>query len=85
MKKATSTDRRPAARRNAAPKTVEEYLSGIPEPARTTLNTIRAVIRSVVPAEATEVISYGVPTFKYNGPVIWSSREVARASQKNFL
>jgi uncharacterized protein YdhG (YjbR/CyaY superfamily) len=71
MKKATSTDRRPAAKRNAAPKTVDEYLSSVPEPARTTLNTIRAVIRSVVPAEATEVISYGVPTFKYNGPVIW--------------
>jgi uncharacterized protein YdhG (YjbR/CyaY superfamily) len=35
------------------------------------LNNIRAVIRSVVPAEATEGISYGVPTFKLKGPVIW--------------
>jgi uncharacterized protein YdhG (YjbR/CyaY superfamily) len=71
MKKQTSSDRSPAAKGNAAPKTVDEYLSAVPEPPRTTLNTIRAVIRSVVPAEATEVISYGVPTFKYNGPVIW--------------
>lgn len=71
MKKAQSTDRHRAAKGNTAPKTVDEYLAGVPEPARTTLNTIRAVIRSVVPAEATEVISYGVPTFKYNGPLIW--------------
>ena len=50
---------------------MDEYLAGVPEPARTTLSKVRAVIRSVVPVEATEVISYGVPTFKYNGPVVW--------------
>jgi uncharacterized protein YdhG (YjbR/CyaY superfamily) len=71
MKKQTSSDRSPAAKGNAASKTVEEYLAGVPEPARTTLSKIRAVIGSAVPAEATEVISYGVPTFKYKGPVIW--------------
>jgi uncharacterized protein YdhG (YjbR/CyaY superfamily) len=71
MKKQTSSDRSPAAKGSAASKTVEEYLAGVPEPARTTLNNIRAVIRSVVPAEATEGISYGVPTFKLKGPVIW--------------
>src|SRR5664279_3184185 len=71
MKRQTSIDRSPAAKGKAASKTVEEYLARVAEPARTTLNEIRAVIRSVVPAEATEVISYGVPTFKYNGPVIW--------------
>jgi uncharacterized protein YdhG (YjbR/CyaY superfamily) len=49
------------------PKTVDEYLERVPEPARTTLKTIRAVIRSVAPAEATEGISYGIPTFKYKG------------------
>ncbi len=49
----------------AAPKDVEEYLAGVPEPARSTLKRVRAVIRSVVPAEATEVLSYGIPTFKY--------------------
>ena len=70
MKKATSSDRSPAAKGNATPKTVEEYLAGVPEPARTTLNKIRAVIRSVVPPEATEAISYGMPGFKYKGPVI---------------
>ena len=71
MKKAKSAAGRSTTRAKAGPTTVDEYLAGVPEPARTTLNKIRATIQSVVPAEATEVISYGVPTFKYNGPVIW--------------
>jgi len=53
-----------------APKTVEEYLARVPEPARTTLNKVRAMIRAVVPAEAAEGISYGIPTFKYNGGLV---------------
>ena len=53
-----------------APKTVEEYLVGVPEPARSTLIKVRAIIRSAAPAEATEVISYGMPTFKYKGSLL---------------
>ena len=49
------------------PRTVDEYLERVPEPARTSLNKVRAVIRSVAPPEATEGISYGIPTFKYKG------------------
>ena len=49
------------------PTTVNEYLERVPEPARTTLKKVRAIIRSVAPAEATEAISYGIPTFKYKG------------------
>jgi uncharacterized protein YdhG (YjbR/CyaY superfamily) len=48
-------------------KTVDEYLAGVPEPARSTLNRIRAVIRSAAPPEAMEVISYRIPMFKYKG------------------
>jgi len=55
----------------AAPKSTEEYLAAVPEPARSTLNKIRAVIRSVAPAEATEAISYGMPTFKSKGFQMW--------------
>ena len=51
----------------AVPKTVNDYLLRVPEPARTTLKKVRAVIRSVAPPEATEGISYGIPTFKYKG------------------
>ncbi len=51
---------------------VDEYLAGVPEPARSTLNKIRAAIRSAVPPEATEAISYGIPAFKYQGrPLVW--------------
>ncbi|MFZ0955590.1 MAG: DUF1801 domain-containing protein [Candidatus Sulfotelmatobacter sp.] len=48
-----------------AANTVEEYLAAVPEPARSTLKKVRAVIRSVVPKGTTEVISYGIPTFRY--------------------
>jgi uncharacterized protein YdhG (YjbR/CyaY superfamily) len=51
--------KRPAA-------TVDEYLALVPEPARTTLEKMRANIRAAAP-EASEVISYGMPTFKYRG------------------
>ena len=56
-----------AGRATKAPETVDEYLSRVPEPARTTLKKVRAVIRAVAPPEATEGISYGIPTFKYKG------------------
>ena len=32
---------------------------------------MRAAIRSVVPADATEAISYGIPSFKYKGSLVW--------------
>jgi len=54
----------------AAAKSVDEYLANTSEPAQSTLKHIRAVIRSVVPAETTEVISYGIPMFKYRGMLV---------------
>lgn len=57
-------------KRKAAAKTVDEYLAGVPEPACSTLKHIRAAIRSVVPKETTEVISYGMPMFKFNGMLV---------------
>ncbi len=53
-----------------APRTIDEYLAGVPEPARSTVDRIRAVISSVVPPETTEAISYGMPTFKYEGSLV---------------
>lgn len=50
---------------------MDEYLAGVPEPARTTLNKIRAAIRSAAPLEATESISYGIPAIEYNGVLLW--------------
>lgn len=51
--------------------TVEDYFAGVPEPALGALQKMRAAIRSVVPKEATEVISYKIPAFKHNGIVVW--------------
>lgn len=50
-----------------APKTVNEYLARLSEPSRGALQRVRTIVRDVIPPEATEVISYGIPTFKYNG------------------
>jgi uncharacterized protein YdhG (YjbR/CyaY superfamily) len=60
-----------AGRSKAIPKSIDEYLADVPEPARSTLNMIRAVIRSAVPPEATEIISYRIPAFKYGEVLIW--------------
>jgi len=49
---------------------VDAYLAKVPEPARTTLEKVRATIRSVVPSEASEYISYGMPAFRYKGPLV---------------
>jgi uncharacterized protein YdhG (YjbR/CyaY superfamily) len=71
MKKGKSGNRRSGAKNSGTPKNVDEYLAGVPEPARGTLNKIRAAIRSTVPPEATEVISYGMPAFKHKGVLVW--------------
>ena len=52
------------------PKDIDEYLAGVPEPARGTLSKVRAAIRSAVPSQATEAITYGMPTFKYKGSLV---------------
>ncbi|MCX6593093.1 MAG: DUF1801 domain-containing protein [Acidobacteria bacterium] len=47
------------------PAQVEAYLSAVPEPAQTTLRKLRAHLRAAVPAEATELMSYGMPAFSW--------------------
>ena len=58
------------AKRTTAPKTVDEYLAAVPEPARSSLKEVRAAIRAAAPAETTEIISYGMPMYKYKGTLI---------------
>jgi uncharacterized protein YdhG (YjbR/CyaY superfamily) len=67
MKKTKSAKRGSAPRPKTIANSVDEYLASVPEPARTALNKVRAVIRSVAPPEVIEIISYGIPTFKYKG------------------
>ena len=70
MKKASSGRRVPATIGPEKAFDVESYLAACPEPHRTTLEKVRATIRSVAPKEATEEISYGIPTFKYKGGLV---------------
>lgn len=51
--------------------TVEDYFATVREPAASVLNKMRVAIRSVVPKQATEVISYKIPAFKHNGILVW--------------
>jgi len=55
----------------APPKDVDEYIERVPEPGRTTLNKMRTMIKSAAPKEATEAISYGLPSFKYKGALVY--------------
>jgi uncharacterized protein YdhG (YjbR/CyaY superfamily) len=48
---------------------VTEYLEGIEEPKRSTLETLRQTILEVVP-DAEQVISYRIPAFRLDGRTI---------------
>jgi uncharacterized protein YdhG (YjbR/CyaY superfamily) len=50
---------------------VEAYLARVSEPARTTLEKLRTMIRAAAPKDATETISYGIPSFQYKGGLVW--------------
>jgi uncharacterized protein YdhG (YjbR/CyaY superfamily) len=71
MKKAASRARRSPARSTTDVGTVDEYLKCVADPARGTLQRIRATIRSVVPAETGEVLSYRIPAFKHKKIIVW--------------
>jgi uncharacterized protein YdhG (YjbR/CyaY superfamily) len=73
MKSSRSANRRtaPKAKPTVAPNTTDDYLAGVPEPAHTTLQKVRAAIRSAVPHGATETISYKIPAFKHGEVIIW--------------
>jgi hypothetical protein len=65
MKKVAGAESNPAVKSDDGVRDVEAYLASVSEPSRTTLETIRAVIRAVVPEETTEALSYGMPAFRY--------------------
>jgi uncharacterized protein YdhG (YjbR/CyaY superfamily) len=51
------------------PKTIDEYLSTVPEDKRRALQKLREQIRAAAP-EATEAISYSMPAFKFKGNLV---------------
>jgi len=48
---------------------VDEYLRGLEEPKRGTLQALRGTILEIVP-DAEQVISYGMPAFRVNGKTV---------------
>ena len=50
-------------------KDVDAYLADVKPDFRTALQGLRALIRDMAP-DAVEVISYGVPSYKLNGPLV---------------
>lgn len=50
--------------------TVDEYLANFSGETRKRLDAVRKTIKALVPAEATEKISYGIPTFYLNGNLV---------------
>jgi len=72
MKRVGSVKRGFVARRRAVARNFAEYLSRTPKPARGSLVKMRLIIRAVLPRDATEVISYRIPAFRYNERIaVW--------------
>lgn len=53
----------------APAKDIDEYLASVPEDKRAALQRLRKTIAAAAP-KAVETISYGMPTFKYNGLLV---------------
>jgi hypothetical protein len=51
-------------------KNIDDYLACQPERERELLEHLRQIIRDTAP-EAEEVISYGIPAFKYHGMLVY--------------
>ncbi len=49
---------------------VEAYLAGVPSAYRAVLEELRATVKEVAP-DAEEIISYGMPAFRYRGNLVY--------------
>jgi uncharacterized protein YdhG (YjbR/CyaY superfamily) len=72
MKKQKPANRSSSAKTKSAlkpgtPRDIDEYLARVPEPARSTLQKVRNILRATAPKEAVECISYQMPMYKYKG------------------
>jgi uncharacterized protein YdhG (YjbR/CyaY superfamily) len=53
-----------------APASVDAYVAGFPPDVRAILEQLRVTARKLLP-DAQETISYGIPTYKRNGAVVY--------------
>jgi uncharacterized protein YdhG (YjbR/CyaY superfamily) len=52
-----------------AARDIDDYMAELPEETRVVLEALRRAIKAAAP-EATESISYQIPTFNYRGPLV---------------
>lgn len=71
MRKTRSGDAVAKEPAQGLPATIDEYLAEVGEPAHSMLVKMRALIRSALPAEAVEVISYRMPAFRHKKVLVW--------------
>jgi uncharacterized protein YdhG (YjbR/CyaY superfamily) len=72
VKKTTTVGRNSAKKAKGVPKNFSEYLATVPTPARKNLVKLHDLIRSTVPSDAIETISYRIPAFKAkSGVLVW--------------
>lgn len=67
--RARTTTRPKAARARLGASTVAEYLAKAPPAAQPMLEQLRGIIQAAAP-RASEAISYQIPTFMLNGPLV---------------
>jgi uncharacterized protein YdhG (YjbR/CyaY superfamily) len=56
--------------KQAAPRSIDEYIAGFPASVRKVLEKLRSTIRSAAPS-AQETISYQIPAFTLNGHLVY--------------
>ncbi len=56
--------------RSNRPTTIDEYIAGFPEPVQEILKRLREIVRTAAP-DATERISYAMPGYYLNGPLVY--------------
>ena len=72
MKKAKSAGRSAGKKSKGVPEDFSEYLATVPIPARKNLVKMYDTIRSCVPKDAIETISYRIPAFRTKaGVLVW--------------
>lgn len=71
MKKVKRQTQRPSATSKSARGDVASYLAKVPKPARSAFTKLRAIVRSAVPPDATEGISYGILAFRQKKVLLW--------------
>jgi uncharacterized protein YdhG (YjbR/CyaY superfamily) len=71
MKRSLSNSQNSAGTQKKVTNTVDDYLATIPQQSRKAFLDLRSIIRSALPREAEEIISYRIPAFKHNRVLVW--------------